>query len=325
MSSKEKPIDMMYPLWAPYKQDRKRFSKGEDEEQKEVSTKRRKNNRFIHKDAVYRKALIRKDLSWLKYYLTMTPEEELMEMVEDFPEIFSWVIWQDIEVHREQYRDDIAREIYDQDWEGNLEVDSDTLREYIKQFSDPVIARLRKDIGREVVNEFRGDAPTFLFFDEPQVVKNQWMIHFTNEPQKIQQEGFTVGTDDLSRLGLTVFMTKEEKGGGYNFAYAVDDFLKNNFQYGYQKYGKYAVMFRASGLKLWHSGDKENQVIFWGADATDFVVLGSGHYTERGEEKNGWVVVPCRGTSPYGVDSIKSIIQWVVDNFEQYRKVLTCK
>lgn len=277
----------------------------------------RRKRRKPQQAAQTHQAYIRQDLSWLKSYLDMTPRQELLELTVDFPETAAWVIWQDVGAYRDEYGEDVAQEIYDQDWDQQDAEDPDVLTHYIEWFPDSTIERLNKDIGREVQNEHRGDAPSFLFFGQPELVRNQWLIHFTNTPYEVQQEGFTVGTHDLEHLGLTVFTPKSQKGGGYNFAYSVEDFLQNESSYGWRKYGAHAVMFRASGLQMWHHGDKENQVIFWGADTTDRVVLW---------HQDKWCTVPCVGGAnlPFCHEDLPTMIQWVMDNFQQYRKVLTC-
>lgn len=161
------------------------------------------------------------------------------------------------------------------------------------------------------------DYPAWTFYDLHGIVKNQWMIHFTEYAEDIAKDGFTHGVYDIDRLGITSSVSDfEKKYGGYNFAYDVNDYkrhYKNSFG---NKYGSEAVLFRCSGIKLWHNGDEEPQIIFWGDRAKNIIPI-----TECGEE------------APYCVTSVKTgniiyegefeeVVDWVLANYNQYRKHL---
>ena len=330
----------MYPLWAPSKQDRKRFSREEDEEeQKEIPPKRRKNNRFIHKDAVYRKALIQRDLSWLKYYLTMSDKDKAIELANRSPQWFIQWFLEDFDSNREDY-ESIPKlssfseeEIYsfeDEPW--------DFVEEYISLFPEDKLEKAGSFIANEYMKYDAEEAPTFLSVSYQGVVKNQWLIHFTDSPDDIQREGFTKGVDDLSTLALTTHLSEASKSsGGYNFAYNLSDYIRGKGSpanpHAQWQYGESAVMFRASGIQTYHFGDDESQVIFWGPSAKDIVALSKGYFNayneeyEESSEEEGWIVDSCklRDSPVYGAEDLEDVVDWVVNNFEQYRKVLTCK
>lgn len=166
--------------------------------------------------------------------------------------------------------------------------------------------------------------PAWSFFDsDPELVKNQWLIHFTEDAESISNEGFKYGVDEFDKLGLTTHLGEfEKKYGGFNFAYTLNDFRRygrtgnySNRRKGY-KYGSEAVIFRASGIKLFHYGDSEPQVIFYGNTATNITPILDGENEKWGiySSKNGQLL--------YEEDSLEKIVDWFVKNYPQYRKHL---
>lgn len=95
-------------------------------------------------------------------------------------------------------------------------------------------------------------------------------------------------------------------------------------------------MFHANGIKVYHYGDEQHQVIFWGPSARDLVPIYHGnvdididHYDDyidsRGDSDDTWYVTDDK--SPYGRvlyfnQEIEDVIAWVENNFFQYRKRL---
>ncbi len=152
-------------------------------------------------------------------------------------------------------------------------------------------------------------------------VRDEWLLHFSDDAHRVWDSGFKYGVDpdDTRRIALTTNYAEKtrKKGPGFNFAFLAKDVKR----YAYDrhgrgtKYGKEAVMFRASGIKVWHSGDDEPQVIFMGQNAHDPV------YLYRGGE--GWAV----GERPEGepifqAEDLDEVIDWVSANYSQYRKTL---
>lgn len=165
--------------------------------------------------------------------------------------------------------------------------------------------------------------PAWSYFDDnPKVVKNQWLIHFTNDADGIAREGFKYGVDDMTKLGLTTHLSDfEKKYGGYNFAYLLKDFMRygkgdwRSNRRGF-KYGSEAVLFRASGIELWHHGDQEPQVIFYGKTATNIIPITNG-------EQYNWAVRNNKnGRIFFESDDLENVVKWIVKNYDQYRKYL---
>jgi hypothetical protein len=165
--------------------------------------------------------------------------------------------------------------------------------------------------------------PAWSYFTEyPEIIKNQWLIHFTNEAENIAKYGFKYGVDDMTKLGLTTQLGDfDKKYGGYNFAFTLEDFDRygrssygNSSKSGY-KYGNEAVIFNASGIKVWHHGDEEPQVIFYGNTAKNIIPITSGEESKFGiYNKNGRLL--------FEDDDLPKVVKWFTTNYQQYRKNL---
>lgn len=161
------------------------------------------------------------------------------------------------------------------------------------------------------------ELPTWAFYGSPELIKNQWLIHFTDNAIDIASEGFTKGVSDMTRLGITTgFSTFEKKYGGYNFAFTLNEFDKYGRIGNSYHYGNEAVIFRASGLKVWHFDDRESQVIFYGKTATNIIPIIDG------ENANFGVFNSKTGRFVYENDKLENVVNWLVKNFIQYRKKL---
>ena len=165
--------------------------------------------------------------------------------------------------------------------------------------------------------------PSWLLLKKPELVKNQWLIHGTNENdgKKMASQGFIQGIKDFKKLGLTTFWTGEEaekSAGGYNFAFTLDDFSEYGMDGSDPMYGDGTLLvFRASGIRCWHTSDKQWQTIFNGKTATDIVVI---HYVAGSYvvySKDGKKLFQTKPGENYGAIYA---IQWVTDNYDQYRK-----
>lgn len=101
------------------------------------------------------------------------------------------------------------------------------------------------------------EAPAWLFFDNPKLIKNTWLVHFSNNAYKIATEGFTYGTTELDRLAYSGCGDIDNKyGEGYDFAFTADAAM-NAMYIGSKvmdepKYGNEFVLFRANGVEVFH-------------------------------------------------------------------------
>lgn len=106
-------------------------------------------------------------------------------------------------------------------------------------------------------------APSYEHLDYRGFVKPTWLVHFTDEPWAIEREGFSYGHDEAYNLGLTTWKRNRKEGPGYNFSFETGTRdAAHKARTG--DYGKHAVVFFGGGVKAYHSGDEEHQIIVWG-------------------------------------------------------------
>lgn len=157
--------------------------------------------------------------------------------------------------------------------------------------------------------------PAWVYYNSPKIIKNTWLVHFTNNVDSIVKNGFTKGVNEIEKLGLTTHIGEfYKKYGGYNFAYTIEDFKKYAKKEKEYKYGDSLVIFKSSGVRLFHTGDDEYQTIFWGKEATCI----NGIKNENGD----WVIKNKIGKKIFESEKLENVIDWFIKNYEQYRKVL---
>ena len=157
-------------------------------------------------------------------------------------------------------------------------------------------------------------------------VKNEWLIHFTQASEDIRKEGFTKGVysdwDYRNMLLATLFLRNGyEEEEGYNFAYSLkgNDYLNTASNLDNYYYGKECVIFQASGVEVYHHGDKDKQVIFWGPSAKNIISI---------KQENGcWYIKSIKTNRKLIINknqdlSLKKVVEWCLKNIQQYRKQL---
>ncbi len=246
------------------------------------------------------------DTSYLKRYLNMSDEDKMSGLVYQFGHLIDEYI-------NDTGDDDILdRSGFVEGKNEYYEISDMLSKEDHKLFGEWLMTNYKK----YAVNS---DWPSWEYFTYHGIVKNQWLIHFSDYAPDIAKEGFKKGVFDIERLGLTTWLGDQDKNyGGYNFAYTLQDFAK----YGQDrydgpdvwKYGKEAVIFRASGVRVWHSGDEEYQTIFYGNTATNINYL--EHY--QGE----WWIEGKNGRKLVKFDDLEQLVPWFTDNYSQYQKQL---
>jgi len=147
--------------------------------------------------------------------------------------------------------------------------------------------------------------PTWLEMDFIRIVKNEWCIHFTEYADDISKEGFTSGTEDISRLAFTG-AGQQKPSAGYDFA-----FLINDRNVDFNNYGTKAVIFRTSGVLVRHYGDEQDQVIFWGPNVKSFITV---------ENDGDWIVYGQKGQVLFRGEKPSDVAFWATNNLPQYRK-----
>lgn len=263
---------------------------------------------------------IGQDMVSLRRYFMMSDEEKKESLPYEYYYYFDDFLIEtdtDFEPPKEQRPSNYADEPYEEVnmFDDNLEL-MDWLEKNNKNLFDSFANYLFSKINNHELPIPDSDYPAWTYFSDVQLIKNQWLIHFTEDADSIALEGFKYGVSDMDKLGLTCHLGEfEKKYGGYNFAYTLPDYLRyaranrNTF-----KYGEEAVVFNASGIKLWHWGDQEPQVIFYGNTARNIIPITSGDrdkYAVRNSKTN---------RIHFENDDFDRVVDWIVKNYIQYRK-----
>ena len=137
---------------------------------------------------------------------------------------------------------------------------------------DEFMVRMTKDTGVFPLHDA---------FQHPEIVADQWMIHFTNDGDDVMKHGFThgvpFGAEDL--LPQTKNWDINEVGNNsYSFAFDVrdSDTYTQSHNSGEFGYGTQAIIFKANGIKFWHKYDEEHQIVFTSSSAHNMHLIDGG-------------------------------------------------
>lgn len=149
------------------------------------------------------------------------------------------------------------------------------------------------------------------------------LVHFSNNADDIWRQGFKYGFPDPDRLGLTTHFGDKVRmrEPGWNFAFEAmgSDVTRAARE---KKYGNDAVIFWNSGVKVYHWGDAEHQVIFWGTDVEPreiiFLKRDGSEFMIQGNRK--WRSKDNREYVFKG--DIDDCIGWIEKNWATYKNIL---
>ena len=167
---------------------------------------------------------------------------------------------------------------------------------------------------------------TSQLMDYEKPVINQWMVHFTDHGWEVFQQGFKYGNEDVEKLSLTdAGSLRGKQHGDYLFAYLLDDATK----YGYSKrggglkYGKMVIVFIGSGIKFYHHGDEEPQLVFDKKSPKGCFLVKEEQPEWNEERSDKWVVYGHENGNPKAIaakSSLKEALDWCEANASQYKK-----
>ena len=175
---------------------------------------------------------------------------------------------------------------------------------------------------------------TRMAFQDYDVFKNGWVLHFTNNPFQIIANGFKgIDKEFMYRIWRTYGTSMPRVPEGYAFAFDANDVLPNNAI----DYGEYALMFRTSGLKVTNLGDsKQKQVVFNSKLANmkncfllRFDTSKEANFDDTGESHSIThidgvsVINPYTKKAVYKAKNIEQAVQWVETNDRQYSSTST--
>lgn len=264
----------------------------------------------------------------LRNYINQTDEQKIKELPFSFPEFFQRYLEEiDYFDYKKQTHDyiDSDNEVQTGDEYSDIEE-----VEYLSQSRNQEDKKLIYGFGKYLLDRLNGfdlnipdtEYPSWVYFERADILKNQWLIHFTNDDvYDMSIFGFKKGVNDYTKLGLTKHVSKFDKQhGGYNFAYRIEDFEKyaHKISGGY-KYGEQALLFQGSGIKTYHVGDEEPQVIFWGKFVKNIIPI-------YFEDDYMWTVKSNKTDKIlFKNEELPIVVNWIVSNFNQYHKHLVVR
>ena len=267
------------------------------------------------------KEYVTNDMVYLKDYLNLTEDQKAASIVHEFSYLFNDFLEEEnieFQTPTHDYTD------VDGDQTGDP-YDDYEIMDWLSQNNPELLKAyghwLLEKIERNELGVPDAEYPAWSFYDYRGIVKNQWLIHFTGDAQGIASAGFTQGVSDMTKLGLTTQLSEfEKKYGGYNFAFLISDFKRyagNGYtRGGGYKYGNEAVVFNASGIKVWHHGDEEPQIIFFGNTAKNIIPIEQGDHSKYSIRSNKTREIL------FESDELETVVDWLTKHYQQYRKHL---
>lgn len=273
---------------------------------------------------LYRQALVNQQVSAIKQYLTRPEWQKGEELAEVRYDEFGYFL-----------------KLNHPDLYAELEDDLED-RDYFP--------RVAKHISREIWDEFYSwgcsniteqdeHDPATLLLEFKRIIRDQWLVHFSHHADKIVHEGFQRGVGSVSQLALTTWVEDEDKDSpGYTFAFTPEQVDESPLGQKTQwSYGTEAVLFRASGVEVWHRGDHQTQTIVDGPSAHNFVRIVRTGQLPREQDMTRYFmneepgpdqvvsVLSCRGKILVRTKTLTQAIQWVMAHEQQYRGQLFCR
>jgi len=73
-------------------------------------------------------------------------------------------------------------------------------------------------------------------------------------------------------------------------------------------------MFQSAGIKVYHYGDEENQIIFYGSMVHEIIPLYKTY--------DSWVIESSRDGRMVVKGDFPTVVSWVMKNYQQYRGII---
>lgn len=195
---------------------------------------------------------------------------------------------------------------------NDFEFQSDDLDEFYDALSPAQKKSLAIYCHKEMNAPAERDTRLFMNIKSEPLPASTWLIHFSDDAEAISKNGFIYGAD-MYEMGLTkLFHDSYRKiKQGYNFA-----FIANKIKT--PKYGNHAVMFQASGVPVYHNGDSEEQIIFYGKHIKpNNIIYLHALYNTGWKDDSDWQVMS-KNNKVLFTGKLDKVIQWVENNYSQY-------
>jgi hypothetical protein len=115
--------------------------------------------------------------------------------------------------------------------------------------------------------------PLYVTFNYEGDIENDWLVHFT-ETEATQKNILKMqcfhGITNMYNLAITSATEDPYDKDGYCFGFDLNN-VHHNFKSNYSHYGDYGILFKSSGINLYHNGDDETQTIFIGNQVSNLI------------------------------------------------------
>lgn len=248
----------------------------------------------------------------LKKFLAMDDAEKAWECAGRLP----WLFRDYLENNNGVY--ETIEQMVEQDKvpEDILQWDDYEMAEALSEYFKTDLKPFCEDFIQYVSYHGDTEVPLFCVADFRREVHNEWLVHMTSSDNipGLYKEGFSYGVD-IDNLAYTpgIGTTNYKYGAGYDFAFDADDASVAEKS----GYGDCAVLFQASGIQIYHWGDQQYQVIFYGPSARNLIFL-----FQDDETKMWYVDSEITGRRLVEFETLGFLVQWCISNFPQYHNHL---
>lgn len=132
--------------------------------------------------------------------------------------------------------------------------------------------------------------PLYVTFSYEGDVIDDWLVHFTSEKESqesILESQCFHGISNLYNLAISAG-ADEWVEDGFCFSFDLEN-IYENFKSGYSHYGDKGILFKSNGVKLYHNGDNEHQVIFIGNQVSKLIPFWYDSDTKEFYNKNNTI------------------------------------
>ena len=244
----------------------------------------------------------------LRSFMNMDESDQAWECAARMP----WLFMEFIDSNEDIYETIQTMIVEEKVPEDIFEWEDYEAAEKLSEFFKTDLRPYCEDFIEYCTNHGETDVPLFCAADFRREVHNEWLVHMTSSDNipSLYKEGFTYGVD-IDNLAYTpaIGTTNYKYGPGYNFAFYAEEASVAEKS----GYGDCAILFQASGVEIYHWGDQQHQIIFYGPSARNLMFL----FQDDGT--NMWYVdSEITGRRLVEFDNLEFLVTWCINNFAQY-------
>jgi hypothetical protein len=115
--------------------------------------------------------------------------------------------------------------------------------------------------------------PLYVTYTYEGDAEDEWLVHFTHDDETLESilnDKCFHGIPNIDHLAITA-MSEEWVEDGFCFAFDLQNVYSNFRDGDGGHYGDRGILFKASGIKLYHNGDNEIQTVFIGDQVSNMI------------------------------------------------------